>query len=53
MARIEKLDETRIAAALKHLKAADARLARVIEAHGPCALTPRARALEYCAPAQG
>jgi DNA-3-methyladenine glycosylase II len=47
MARIEKLDETRLAAALEHLKAADAKLARVIEAHGPCSLTPRGDPYRY------
>jgi DNA-3-methyladenine glycosylase II len=47
MARIEKLDPARLAAAVKHLRQADPRLARVIEAHGPCTLAPRGDPYRY------
>jgi DNA-3-methyladenine glycosylase II len=47
MARIEKLDPARLAEAARHLARADARLARVIEAHGPCTLAPRGDPYRY------
>jgi DNA-3-methyladenine glycosylase II len=47
MPRIEKLDDERLAAAAKHLKRADSKLARVIEAHGPCTLAPRGDPYRY------
>jgi DNA-3-methyladenine glycosylase II len=47
MPRIEKLDDRRLAAAARHLKRSDARLARVIEAHGPCTLAPRGDPYRY------
>ncbi len=47
MARIEKLDEARLRDAARHLARADARLARVIDAHGPCTLAPRGDPYRY------
>lgn len=47
MTRIEKLDEARLAEAARHLSRADARLARVIAAHGPCTLAPRGDPYRY------
>jgi DNA-3-methyladenine glycosylase II len=47
MTRIEKLDEARLREAARHLARADARLARVIEAHGPCTLAPRGDPYRY------
>ena len=47
MARIEKLDAERLAAAAKHLTRADPKLARVIEAHGPCTIAPRGDPYRY------
>ena len=47
MPRIEKLDDARLALATRHLAAADAKLARVIEAHGPCTLIPRGDPYRY------
>ncbi len=47
MARIDKLDAERLAAAAKHLTRADPKLARVIEAHGPCTIAPRGDPYRY------
>ncbi len=47
MGRIRKLDEGLVAEAVRHLARADARLARVIEAHGPCTLSPRGDPYRY------
>ena len=47
MARIEALDAERLALALAHLRSVDARLARVIDAHGPCTLAPRGDPYRY------
>ena len=47
MPRFEKLDPSRLAEAAAHLKRADAKLARVIEAHGPCTLAPRGDPYRY------
>ena len=47
MARIQKLDEARLREAARHLARADARLARVIDAHGPCTLAPRGDPYRY------
>jgi DNA-3-methyladenine glycosylase II len=47
MPRIEKLDDARLAEATRHLARSDAKLARVIEAHGPCTLAPRGDPYRY------
>ncbi|MBM4386074.1 MAG: DNA-3-methyladenine glycosylase 2 family protein [Deltaproteobacteria bacterium] len=47
MPRIEKLDAAKLGEATRHLARADAKLARVIEAHGPCTLTPRGDPYRY------
>lgn len=47
MARIAKLDDAQLAAAAAHLARADARLARVIAAHGPCTIAPRGDPYRY------
>jgi DNA-3-methyladenine glycosylase II len=47
MPRIEKLDAARLVAAVSHLRRADATLAEVIEAHGPCTLAPRGDPYRY------
>ena len=47
MPRIEKLDAARLAAATRHLTRADAQLARVIAAHGPCTIAPRGDPYRY------
>jgi DNA-3-methyladenine glycosylase II len=47
MPRIEKLDAAKLAEAARHLARADARLARVIAAHGPCTITPRGDPYRY------
>ncbi len=47
MARIRKLDAQLVAEAVTHLAQADARLARVIAAHGPCTLAPRGDPYRY------
>jgi len=47
MARIEALDAERLVLALAHLRRVDARLARVIDAHGPCTLAPRGDPYRY------
>ena len=47
MPRIEKLDAAKLAEAARHLARADAKLARVIEAHGPCTITPRGDPYRY------
>ena len=47
MARIRKLDAARLAEAAQHLRRVDAKLARVIEAHGPCTMTPRGDPYRY------
>jgi DNA-3-methyladenine glycosylase II len=47
MPRIEKLDAARLAAAVKHLKRADPKLARVIAEAGPCTIAPRGDPYRY------
>jgi DNA-3-methyladenine glycosylase II len=47
MTRIQKLDATLLAKAALHLRRADAQLARVIEAHGPCTIAPRGDPYRY------
>ncbi len=47
MARIAKLDPAQLAEATAHLARADARLARVIAAHGPCTIAPRGDPYRY------
>jgi DNA-3-methyladenine glycosylase II len=47
MARIAKLDAAQLSAAAAHLARADARLARVIAAHGPCTIAPRGDPYRY------
>lgn len=47
MPRIEQLDAARLADAARHLRSADAQLARVIEAHGPCTIAPRGDPYRY------
>lgn len=47
MTRIEGLDEGKISAAVSHLQRVDAKLARVIAAHGPCTLAPRGDPYRY------
>lgn len=47
MGRIAKLDDAGLREAARHLARSDARLARVIEAHGPCTLSPRGDPYRY------
>lgn len=47
MSRFQKLDAALLAEAALHLRRADARLARVIEAHGPCTIAPRGDPYRY------